>query len=99
MLYPGAVVDILSTVSSKRAVDERTILQGIKVLAVNGAVDGTTFVRVTRSAKKMQAAARWRRYFSLTKRNCSLWPHGSAKLISYSVVHPMAQPSNLKVST
>ena len=56
MLYPGAVVDVMSTVKLEEGgLTSRTILQGIKVLAVNGAVDGTTFVRGNPKRKKKDA--------------------------------------------
>ncbi|MEE2787090.1 MAG: Flp pilus assembly protein CpaB [Myxococcota bacterium] len=46
MVYPGAVVDVMSTVRLEEGgFTSRTILQQVKVLAVNGAVDGTSFVR------------------------------------------------------
>ena len=84
MLYPGAVVDVMSTVKLEEGgLTSRTILQGIKVLAVNGAVDGTTFV-ITRRQKKDARRARTVATLlsSPTKRSNSLWPHGLAKLIS-----------------
>lgn len=53
MLYPGAFVDVMGTVKlESQGYTSRLILQGVKVLAVNGAVDGVSFTRDTGKKKK-----------------------------------------------
>ncbi|MEE2758153.1 MAG: Flp pilus assembly protein CpaB [Myxococcota bacterium] len=53
MVYPGALVDVMSTVKLEEGgFTSRTILQGVKVIAVNGAVDGMTFIRGNPKQKK-----------------------------------------------
>jgi len=53
MLYPGAFVDVMGTVKLEtQGYTSRLILQGVKVLAVNGAVDGVSFTRNAGKKKK-----------------------------------------------
>ena len=52
MLYPGAVVDVLTTVKLDGfRLTSKMVLQRVKVVAVNGAVDGVEFARPTDKKK------------------------------------------------
>ncbi len=57
LLYPGAMVDVLTTIrlSGERKTITKVVLQNLKVLSVDGAVDGIQYAGDTKK-KKVQAA-------------------------------------------